>query len=131
MSSLVTDEQAYKEPGFLSSESVLEILRLILAGSELPEVLRIIARLVESQYNGTLCTIWLPDADGKHLRCPAVPSLPGFAAKVWRRSVGPNGGSCGTAIYHRQPVYVSDILRDPIWDDCRHLFLPYRIRAVW
>ena len=59
-------ERAQNESGFFSSESVLDILKLILAGSELSEVLTIIARLVESQGNGTLCTIWLPDADGKH-----------------------------------------------------------------
>ena len=75
-------EGTENESGFFSSESVLNILKLILAGSELSEVLTIIARLVESQGNGTLCTIWLPDADGKHLHCAAAPSLPGFAASV-------------------------------------------------
>src|SRR6185369_17254756 len=83
-------EQTQTESGFFSSESVLSILKLILAGSELSEVLTIIARLVESQGNGTLCTIWLPDADGEHLHCVAAPSLPGFAAKVGRMSVCPN-----------------------------------------
>jgi formate hydrogenlyase transcriptional activator len=75
-------ESAQNESGFFSSESVLNILKLILAGSELSEVLTIIARLVESQGHGMLCTIWLPDADGNHLRCAAAPSLPGFAESV-------------------------------------------------
>ena len=26
---------------------------------------------------------------------------------------------------------MTDILSDPLWDDYRHLFLPYGIRAVW
>src|SRR6201996_8995588 len=119
------------ESGFFSSESVLKILKLILAGSELSEVLAIIAELVESRGNGTLCTIWLPDIEGKHLYCAAAPSLPGFAANVGRMSIGPNGGSCGTAVYRREPVYVADILRESIWDDYRDLVLPYGIRAVW
>src|SRR5580704_7142633 len=114
-----------------SSEVVLDILKLILAGSELSEVLAIIARLVESQGKGTLCTIWLPDAEGKNLYCAAAPSLPGFAANVGRMSVGPKGASCGTAIYRREPVYVADILLESIWDDYRDLVLPYGIRAVW
>lgn len=122
---------AQNEPGLFSSESVLSILQLILAGSKLPEVLAIIARLVESQNDGTLCTIWIPDADGKNLRCAAAPSLPGFADKVGPMSVSPKGASCGTAVYRREPVFVADILRDPLWDDYRHLFLPYGIRAVW
>jgi formate hydrogenlyase transcriptional activator len=124
-------EPAQNGWGFFSSESVLNILKLILAGSELSEVLTIIARLVESRDNGTLCTIWLPDPDGKHLHCATAPSLPGFAAQVGPTSVGPKGASCGTAVYRREPVYVADIRREPIWDDYRNLFLPYGIRAVW
>jgi formate hydrogenlyase transcriptional activator len=124
-------ERLQIESGFFSGESVLKILELIPAGSELPEVLAIIAELVESQGNGMLCTIWLPDADGKRLYCAAAPSLPGFAANVGPTTVGPKGASCGTAVYRREPVYVADILREPIWDDYRDLVLPYGIRAVW
>jgi formate hydrogenlyase transcriptional activator len=124
-------ERAQNKWGLFSSESVLNILKLILAGSELSEVLTIIAGLVESQGNGTLCTIWLPDADGKHVYCAAAPSLPGFAENAGRMSVGPKGASCGTAIYRREPVYVADILSEPIWDDYRDRVLPYGIRAVW
>jgi hypothetical protein len=50
-------EQVRNHSGFFSSETVLEILKRILAGSELSEVLTAIARLVEAQGNGTLCTI--------------------------------------------------------------------------
>jgi formate hydrogenlyase transcriptional activator len=124
-------ERAQNESGLFSSESVLNILKLILAGSDLSEVLTIIAGLVESQGNGTLCTIWLPDADGKYLYCAAAPGLPGFAANVGRMRVGPKGASCGTAVYRREPVYVADILRESIWDDYRDRMLPYGIRAVW
>ena len=124
-------DRAQNESGFFSSESVLYILKLILDGSELSQVLTIIAELVESQGKSTLCTIWLPDADGTHLHCAAAPSLPGFAATVGPTSVGPKGASCGTAVYRREPVFVSDILQDPLWDDYRELFRPYGIRAVW
>jgi formate hydrogenlyase transcriptional activator len=117
--------------GLLSSESVLNILRLILAGAPLAEVLTIIAQLVESRGDGTLCTIWLPHEDGKQLYCAVAPSLPGFIAHVGSMLIGPRGGSCGTAVYRKEPVYVIDILNDPIWDHYRHLLLPYGIRAVW
>ncbi len=119
------------ESGFFSGESVLDILKLILGGSKLPEVLTIIAQLVESQGNDTLCTIWLPDAEGRHVYCAAAPSLPGFAANAGRMSIGPKGASCGTAIYRREPVYVADIMQESIWDDYRDRVLPYGIRAVW
>jgi formate hydrogenlyase transcriptional activator len=120
-----------RESGLSSSESVPNILRLISAGSPLPETLKVIARLVESQGEGLFCTIWLPDQEGKYLHCAAAPSLPGFSDHVGRMEVSPKGASCGTAVYRREPVYVTDIFTDPRWDDYRHLMLPYEIRSVW
>jgi formate hydrogenlyase transcriptional activator len=124
-------KDASNELRLFSSESVLNILRMIFAGAPLVEVLTIIARLVESRGDGTLCTIWLPDEDGRQLHCAAAPSLTGFSAHVGSMLIGPKGGSCGAAIYRGEPVYVTDILKDPIWDHYRHLLLPYGIRAVW
>jgi formate hydrogenlyase transcriptional activator len=117
--------------GLFSSESLLNLLKLILDGSELSEVLTIIARLVESLGNDMFCTVWLPDAGETHLYCSVAPSLPGFPVHVGRTSISPNGASCGTAVYRREPVYVADILREPTWDDYRDRMLPYGIRAVW
>ena len=124
-------EGAQNESGFFSSESVLNLQKLIFAGSPLSEVLAMIAQLVESQAEGMLCTIWLPDEDGKQLHCAAAPSLPGFSAQVGPMAVCPQGASCGTAVYRKEPVYVTDILADPIWDDYRDRLLPYGIRSVW
>src|SRR5262245_13604200 len=107
------------ESGLSSSESLLRILKLVSAGSPLSEVLTVIAQLVESQAPDMLCTIWLPDEDGKHLQCAASPSLHDFAVRVGPMAVCAKGASCGTAIYRRESVYVSDILADPLWDDYR------------
>jgi formate hydrogenlyase transcriptional activator len=128
---LSQDGSAKDDSGFFSNESVPNILRLISAGSPLPETLKVIARLVESQGEGLFCTIWLPDEQGNYLYCAAAPSLPGFSDHVGRTEVGPKGASCGTAVYRREPVYVTDILTDPSWDDYRQLMLPYGIRSVW
>jgi formate hydrogenlyase transcriptional activator len=46
-------------------------------------------------------------------------------------AVGPKGGSCGTAVYRKESVYVSDILTDPIWQNYRDRMFPYGIRSVW
>src|SRR5262245_38045770 len=124
-------EPATNELGLLSSESVLSILKLIFTGSPLPEVLTIIARLIESQAKGMFCTIWLTDEDGKHVYCAAAPSLPGFIDHVGRMAIGPKGASCGTALYRGEPVYVTDILTDALWDDYRDRILPFGIRSVW
>jgi formate hydrogenlyase transcriptional activator len=122
---------AKDESGLFSIESVLKLQKLIFAGSPLSEVLTHIAQLVESQAKGMCCTIWLPDEDGKELHCAAAPSLPGFSSRAGTMTVGPKGGSCGTAIYRRESVYVTDILTDPAWDLYRDRMLPYAIRSVW
>jgi formate hydrogenlyase transcriptional activator len=124
-------ESAKGESGLFSTESVLNLQKLIFAGSPLSEVLANIAQLVESQAEGMSCTIWLPDEDGKELYCAAAPNLPGFIAQAGTMTVGPKGGSCGTAIYRREPVYVTDVLTDPIWDNYRDRMLPHGIRSVW
>lgn len=124
-------ERSQNESGLFSIESVLNILKLIFAGSPLPEVLTIIARLVESRGDGLSCTIWLLDEDGKYLHCATAPSLPGFVAQIGRAEVCAKGASCGTAVYRRGPVYVADILTDPIWEDYRDRVLPYGIRSAW
>jgi formate hydrogenlyase transcriptional activator len=122
---------AKDELGLFSIESVLNLQKLIFAGSPLSEVLTNIAQLVESQAEGMSCTIWLPDEDGKELYCAAAPSLPGFIAQVGTMTIGPKGGSCGTSIYRREPVYVTDVLTDPAWDNYRDRMLAYGIRSVW
>lgn len=114
-----------------STESVLKLQKLIFAGSPLSEVLTNIAELVESQAEGMLCTIWLPDEDGKALHCAAAPSLPGFCAGVGTMSICAKGASCGTAVHRREPVYVTDILTDSLWENYRDRLLPYEIRSVW
>src|SRR5215472_15451980 len=119
------------ESGLFSIESVLKLQKLIFAGSPLSEVLTHIAQLVESQAEGLFCTIWLPDEDGKELYCAAAPSIPGFSAQVGTMAVGPKGGSCGTAVYRKEPVYATDILTDAAWDLYRDRLLPYGIRSVW
>ena len=128
---VTTAEPMQREAGVFSSESVLNILRLIFAGSPLPEVLTIIARLVEAQGEGMFCTIWLPNENGRQLQCAAAPSFPGFSEQVGPMGICPKGASCGTAVYRREPVYVTDILTDPLWEDYRELVSPYGIRSVW
>src|SRR5215470_5591737 len=128
---LSLDGSARETSRLFSTPSVLNLEKLIFAGSPLSEVLTNIAQLVESRAEGMSCTIWLPDEEGKELHCAAAPSLPGFSARVGTMAVCPKGASCGTAVYRRESVYVTDILTDPNWDDYRDRLLPYGIRSVW
>jgi diguanylate cyclase (GGDEF)-like protein len=45
--------------------------------------------------------------------------------------IGPKVGSCGTAVYRREAVIVSDIMHDPLWEDFRELAGAHGYRSCW
>jgi hypothetical protein len=84
----------------LSGNAVLDALKMILVGAPLAEVLTSVTRLIETQRPGMLCSIFILDADGVHLRYAAAPNLPEFYRSATDGlASGPKAGSCGTAVY--------------------------------
>ena len=60
------------------------------------------------------------------------PSLPKpYTKAIDGLCIGPKAGSCGTAMYRREPVVVTDILQDPLWEPYRGVAEPYGFRACW
>ena len=59
----------------LPSEAVLEALKMMLIGASLNEVLTSITHLIEAHSEGMLCSIFLLDEDGLHLRYGAAANL--------------------------------------------------------
>ena len=116
----------------LPSDAVLDALKMILLGAPLNDVLTTITRLIEAHSTGMLCSIFLLDEDGLHLRYGVATSLPeAYRAATDGCCIGPNAGSCGSAAYLRQPVFVSDIASDPRWVKFRDSALQSGLRAAW
>jgi GAF domain-containing protein len=116
----------------LPSDAVLDALKMILLGAPLNEVLTTITRLIEAHSTGMLCSISLLDEDGLHLRYGIAASLPeAYRAATDGICIGPSVGSCGTAAYLREPVFVSDIASDPRWVKFRHFAIQNGLRAAW
>jgi diguanylate cyclase (GGDEF)-like protein len=89
-------------------------------------------RLVESQLDGIFGSVLLLDEDGEHLRHGAAPSMAeAYVKAIDGACIGPKVGSCGTAVYRRAPVIVSDIMTDSLWEDYRGLASPYGYRSCW
>jgi len=108
------------------------ILELIARDAPLREILEKLVRVVEAQFAGLLCSVLLLDEDGQHTRHGAAPSLPEpYAKSIDGLCIGPKAGSCGTAMYRKEPVVVTDILEDPLWEEYRGVAEPYGIRACW
>jgi formate hydrogenlyase transcriptional activator len=115
----------------LSSEAVLDALKMIVVGAPLNEVLTSVTRLIETHSKGMLCSIFLLDDDGLHLRYGATKLPEAFRAATDGVCIGPNVGSCGTAAYLRQSVFVSDILSDPKWVKFKDSAVAAGLRAAW
>ena len=108
------------------------ILEMTARDAPLEETLEKLVLVVESQFAGLLCSVLLLDEDGRHIRHGAAPSLPELYSKaIDGLSIGPKAGSCGTAMYRREPVVVSDILEDPLWEQYRSVAEPFGLRACW
>ena len=109
-----------------------EVLEFIVQGTPLQETLDFLLRVIEAQCPGLLCSILLLDPEGVRLRHGAAPSLPeSFTSAIDGESIGPGAGSCGTAVFRREPVIVEDIATDSLWDDHRDFALKHGLRACW
>ncbi len=92
-----------------------ELLEMIAQGAPLKDTLTKLMYLIEGQSDGVLCSVLLLDDDGVHIRLGAGPNLPPEYMKALDgQEIGPAVGSCGTAMYLKETVIVSDILIDPL-----------------
>jgi formate hydrogenlyase transcriptional activator len=116
----------------LPSEAVLDALKMMLIDASLNEVLTSLARLIEAHREGMLCSIFLLDEDGLHLRYGVAADLPqAYRAATDGVCIGPNVGSCGAAAYLAKPIFVSDMVSHPNWANFRSVVLQSGLRAAW
>ena len=122
--------EAKEEEFFRAGQS--RVLELIAADAPLRSILTNLVLLMEGQAEGLRCSILLLSRDGIHVRHGAAPNLPEVYVKaVDGAPIGPRAGSCGTAMYTRQPVVVQDVMTDPLWADYRELARISGLRACW
>jgi len=121
--------QEKEEPFYAGQTRVLE---MVAANVPLPEILTSLVLLMEAQAEGMLCSILVLTADGMRVRHGAAPSLPeAYVKAVNGAPIGPRNGSCGTAMYLKRPVVVTDVMTDPLWTDYRDLAKICGLRACW
>src|SRR5579863_2012043 len=116
----------------LPAEAVLDALKMMLIGASLKEVLTSVARLIEAHRKGMMCSIFLLDEDGLHLRYGVAANVTeAYRAATDGVCIGPNAGSCGAAAFFRQPVFISDMLSHPNWEGFKDVILESGLRAAW
>ena len=108
------------------------ILQLVSQGAPLHDILSTLVARVEELHPASLCSILLLDAEGKHIRHGAAPSLPEFYCRaIDGAAIGDGVGSCGTAAYRGERVVVEDIQNHPYWTNFRELAGQAGLGACW
>lgn len=107
-----------------------QILEMIAKSAPLGDTLNALVKIIEQQCKDVMGSILILAPDGKHLVNGAAPSLPkSYNAAIEGMAIGPKVGSCGTAIYRKESVIVTDIATDPLWEDYRDFALSFGLRA--
>ncbi|HEY4110498.1 MAG TPA: PAS domain S-box protein [Puia sp.] len=87
---------------------------------------------IQKIFPGMYCCVLTLDEDGMSVRLLSAPGLPAiYAHAIDGLPIGPTAGSCGTAMYRKETVIVSDIATDPLWEENRALTLSFGLRACW
>jgi PAS domain S-box-containing protein len=108
------------------------ILEMIASEATIGEILHEIIRVVRHQDPEAIGSVLLLDPESQTAHTAAAPDLPReYSAAIDGARIGPNVGSCGTAMHRRERVIVSDIATDPLWKDYRQLALSHGLLACW
>ncbi|HET7115116.1 MAG TPA: PAS domain S-box protein, partial [Hanamia sp.] len=109
-----------------------EVMEMIATGKPLKEILHKIALNYESICDDTICSILLLNKEKTELLHGAGPSLPdAYNNHINGVPVGPKSGSCGTAVFRKERVIVSDIASDPLWANISDLPISHGLKSCW
>ena len=109
-----------------------KLLEMIGRGVPLKDSLTELMLLIESQSDGVTCSTLLLDETGMLIRPGAAPNLPEeYTRALDGLPIGPTVGSCGTAMFLKKQVIVTNMMEDPLWAPYRQLIEPYGYIACW
>ncbi|MBW6421105.1 diguanylate cyclase [Rhizobium sp. XQZ8] len=108
------------------------LLEMIARGQPLQVVLDALVRTVEDELDGITASVLLLEEGTDRLRHGANTRLhPAYVKLIDGIEIGPKVGSCGTASWRREPVFVKDVLEDPLWENYRELAMMFGFRSCW
>ncbi|HKJ75937.1 MAG TPA: GAF domain-containing protein, partial [Gammaproteobacteria bacterium] len=108
------------------------VLRSIVEGTTLPEVLNRLTQYVEERSGRLFAAIYLTDREGEHLRSISAPSLPQQFAYELGGPVRDNPGSpLAPALEQTEPTASEDLATDPHWTRNRQTALRLGLSSTW
>jgi PAS domain S-box-containing protein len=131
----VTEERAKERAVQRSRQlqgSERSALELLAAGGALHDVLAVIVRGIEELEPRMTASLLLLDETGhKFAKCIAPSMPPEYNCALEGSLIGPIAGSCGTAAFRREQVFVADVTTDSLWADYKQLLAPLGLRSCW
>jgi PAS domain S-box-containing protein len=120
-----------KQEAFLALEKKVLELNTSKSGN-LRDILNYFLKGIQQLFPGMYCSVLTLDENGSSVRLLSAPGLPAiYAHAIDGLPIGPRAGSCGTAMYRKTTVIVSDIATDPLWEGNRDFTLRFGLRACW
>ena len=122
-------ERKRQESSASAEHAVFEKLT---GNAPLPAVLESIARLIESECVGTVCSVSVLAPEGVAFQYTVAPRLPdALRNAISTAVVDIRNGSCTAAVYLGRQVLVHDIAKDPFWEQKRQVALDAMLRSSW
>ncbi|MDR9405246.1 MAG: PAS domain S-box protein, partial [Halothece sp. Uz-M2-17] len=108
------------------------ILEAIATHQPLSKILKQLIRTVETLIPNRIGSFLLYNPKDNCLGSGEAINLPQeYLEALEGLPLGPNVGCCGTAAYRKEPVIVSNIATDPLWEEFRDLALSFNLQAAW
>lgn len=108
------------------------VLRAIVEGTSLPEVLNRLTRYVEERSGRLFAAIYLTDRGGGHLHSVSAPSLPQqFAYELGGPTTDNPGSPIAPALEQTEPTASEDLATDPRWTRNRQTALRLGLNSIW
>jgi len=108
------------------------ICGLIAGDAPYLEVIDETCRMAEQMLPGAVASFMHLDPETGLMEVISAPSVPPAAIKrLTGLRPGPEGGSCGNAVYRNIPVFVYDTFTDPRWEGLRQLAHDFDLRSCW
>ena len=108
------------------------ILESVARSDEATDLINQVCKLEEQLLPNSVSSVMLLDESGEFLNVYAAPSVPpeGVAQLNGLRP-GPGGGSCGNAVYRKEPQFVENTFTDARWQNLRQFAKAFNLCACW
>lgn len=106
------------------------ILRMLIGGAPLEQVLESVCRVADEQAPAQRCIIFTTDESGRNLQLAAAPGMPtSMLDDLTSLPIGPGSGASGTAAFERRRVVCEDVATDPLFANLQDIGNRYNVKA--